>query len=484
VKWEECRQRALDARAAADYGRFLDFAWRAVQRGPANDIELMYLLARAQALGGRSSDALVTLARLAAKGDGDAALTEPDFDRARRTTGWPEVEAQLTRIATGRVPNPVPPAPAATAASPPAPAAPASAPVAAAAPEPVPTPGSAAAIPPTPAAPVTPAATVAAASPTPVAVTPPPAPPAIAPPSAAVPSVSTLKIDRLPSEEVSRFSTTPFIASALAYDAVSRRFLFGDVEGRRVIVVGEGSTRADNLVLAATAQFNDVTAFEIDAKRGDLWVASTAPNGFVGAIHRLQLISGRAVSMIESPREFERVRLVDLAVASNGALLVLDGAGPRVIGYRPGASALEERMALDIEAPTSLASAGDDRVVYVAHRTGIVRVDLQQETVAPVTAPDDVELGGFERIRWHGGGLIGVQRLDDDSRHIVQMPLVRGRVVSGATVIETGLAGGDRPVLATVTGDDLYYLVTEEGESPTAPGDRVLNVVVKRMHLR
>ena len=55
--------------------------------------------------------------------------------------------------------------------------------------------------------------------------------------------------------------------------------------------------------------------------------------------------------------------------------------------------------------------------------------------------------------------------------------------MSGATVIETGLPGGAGPVLATVTGDDMYYLVTEESESSTDPGIRVLNVVVKRMHL-
>ncbi|MGE0705171.1 MAG: hypothetical protein AB7F99_15130 [Vicinamibacterales bacterium] len=500
AKWEECRQFAIDARTAADYGRFLDFAWRAVQRGPANNAELMYLLARAQALGGRSSDALVTLGRLAARGAGEDALSEPDFDRARRLPGWPEVEAALTRIAKARVPEsstapstastaaapaaPVPAAPArVTPPSSSAPAAPAAAAAAAlAAPLPavaVPPPAPAAtseplvAAPPKPAEPVAPAATAPAASATPAVVT----------PSAAAPTpASALKFDQRPSEEVSRFSTAPFVASALAYDAVSRRFLFGDVQGRRVVVVGEGSTKADNLVLAATAQFNDVTAFEIDAKRGDLWVASTAPNGYVGAIHRLQLISGRAVAMIESPTEFERVRLIDLAVAASGALLVLDAESPRVIGYRPGAKSLEERMALELEAPTSITTPGDDRVAYVAHRTGIARLDLQQRTVAAVTAPNGVDLTGFERIRWHRNGLIGVQRLSDGSRRIVEMPLTRGRVVSDAAVIETGLAGGPGAVLATVTGDDMYYLVTEESESPVS-GERMLSMVVKRMHL-
>ena len=108
---------------------------------------------------------------------------------------------------------------------------------------------------------------------------------------------NALRFEPRPVEEVARFSAEPFVAGGLAYDAVSRRFLFGDALGRRVIVLGEGSDTTVDLIRAAGAQFHDVTSFEIDPKRGDLWVASTAPDGDTGAIHRLQLISGRALAI-------------------------------------------------------------------------------------------------------------------------------------------------------------------------------------------
>lgn len=447
-EWQECRRLALDARARGQYERFHDLAWRTVQTGPPNDPALMYLLARAQSLSGRPRDALLMLRRLADRGVVVAdATTEEDFDRARRLPGWPDLEALIDRIAKAdAVPATVP-------STPPVPAPPAAA---------------------TPAAPTAVPATPAKAAAVPAA-----------PAAVATPPVvrNALRFDPRPAEEVARFSAEPFVAVGLAHDAVSGRFLVGDVLGRRVIVLGEGLDTTVDLVRAASAQFHDVTAFGIDVKRGDLWVASTARDGASGAIHRLQLISGRPIAIIELPPEFQVVRLMDLAIAGNGTVLVLDGAAPRVLGLRSGGKTLEVLMPLDVAAPASIAAAGDERTAYVAHRDGIVRLDLRLQRATPVTAPAGIVLGGFEWIRSHRSALVGVQTLPDGSRHIVRLQLNRIGAVTEAMAIEALLGRDAGPTFATVSGDDLYYLVTQQAESPTTPGARVIHVVVKRIRL-
>ena len=428
-EWQECRQLALDARARGQYERFHDLAWRTVQTGPANDPALMYLLARAQSLSNRPSDALLMLRRLANRGVVTDAAAEEDLDPVRRLPGWPEVEALMERVAKARLSSP-PAVEASTSAVP--------------------------------------------------ALTPGP-PPAV--PVAAPAARNALRFEPRPGEEVARFSAEPFVAGGLAYDAVSRRFLFGDALGRRVIVLGEGSDTTVDLIRAAGAQFHDVTSFEIDPKRGDLWVASTARDGDTGAIHRLQLISGRALAIIESRSEFRAVRLIDLAIAANGTILVLDSAAARVIGLRSGAKTLEELMSLDIAAPASITAAGNEHAAYVAHRDGIVRLDLTRQSAAPVTAPEGIALGGFERIRWHRNALVGVQVLPDGSRHVVRLQLNGGRAVTVATVLEAFLSPDAGPTFATISGDDVYYLVTQQGDSPPTSGARVMSVVVKRIRL-
>jgi hypothetical protein len=96
-----------------------------------------------------------------------------------------------------------------------------------------------------------------------------------------------------------------------------------------------------------------------------------------------------------------------------------------------------------------------------------------------VTAPEEIALGGFERIRWHRNALVGVQALPDGSRRDVRLQVIRGLAVTSATVVEASPSREAGSTIATVSGDDLYYLVTQE----IMPGAKVMNVVVKRVRL-
>ena len=459
---QACSERALEARERGAYESFHDLAWRAVQTARPNDPDVMYLLARAQALSGRRRDAAITLRRLAEAGVPNDAATHEDFRRVRELPEWPYIQTLAARPR----PNEPERKTVAAAAKPSAPAV---------------------------AAPPTPAITVAAPPPA-VAVEAPPAvavkapPPAVAvakPPTAvAVPPApavrASLRFNQARVEEAARFSTPAFTPGGLAYDAVSRRFLFGDVAGRRLFVVGEGSERTLDLVRADSAGFDDVTAIAIDARRGDLWVASTGAGGKVGAVHRLQLISGRALTKFTVPGAGP-ARLQDMAVTSEGNVLILDSATPRLLVLRRGATAPEVLMPLTTPDPVSLAASDDGRLAYVAHADGIARIDLRTRRVAAIDARA-AALGGFEFIRWHKDALVGSQRQPDGTQGLVRLQLAReGRAVTGATLIDRPPAGGDA-VFAAMSGGDLYYLLTGGPETQTA-GTALMNVRVRRVTL-
>jgi hypothetical protein len=272
------------------------------------------------------------------------------------------------------------------------------------------------------------------------------------------------------------------VPAGLAYDAVSRRFLFGDQAGRRLFVVGEGSGRASDLIRADGGGFEDVTALAIDAKRGDLWVASSATGGDAGAIHRLQLISGRPIAMFPAPKSEAAVRLTDLAIAGNGMILVLDSSASRVLVLRPGATTLEPLIALTIAAPSSISVTDDGRIAYVAYADGIMRLDVQARTASPMTAPSGIDSGNFERIRLHGDALAGVQVQQDGSRGIVRLELNRtGRTIVGGSLILADIGRNGGPTFATISGDDVYYL---SAERDAASASEAMNVVVHRLSLR
>ena len=470
-----CAELALEARARGAYEAFHDLAWRAVQTGRPNDPDLMYLLARAQALSGRRRDALVMLRRLAESGIVTGAATDEDFRRVRELPDWPYIAGLSRRpgpIATESAPaaaiakpeNPVAP-PAAIVDRPPASVAKPANPVA----------------PPAPPRVDVDRPPASAAKPAAPAVAAPPKPAAAAP----APTVvrSALRIERASVEEPARFSTRPFVPGGFAYDAVSQRLLFGDATGRRLFVVGGGSDRTVDLVRADSAGFDDVTAIAVDGKRGDLWVASTATSGGEGAVHRLQLISGRALTRFPVPGE-GLVRLSDVAVTGDGTILILDTATPRVFVRRPGATTVALLMPLMAPGPVSLTVSEDGRLAYVAHLEGITHIDVSSRRAGPLGAAKDIRLAGFEFIRWHRDALVGSQVQPDGSRGLIRLRLNRDHTaVSQATLIDDPASSEGGARFATISGDDLYYLAAE-GPGNQTGRSAVMDVRVMRVKLR
>jgi hypothetical protein len=408
-----CRDAALEVAAREDFEAFHDLAWRAVQKGRRNDPELMLLLARAQSLSGRPADALVMLQRLTALGVKTGADVSDDFRRVRALPGWSDLERAM---ATAGPLNDV------SAAAPPASAA-------------------------TPDPPDRPAAPIAPAKAAPVAR----------------PAADT-------GAEALRFVTPPFTPAGLAYDSVSRRFIVGDRQARKLAVVDEFSHKVANLAGAQFTGFGEVTALEIDPREGNLWVVSADGDGDAArtTLHKLQLISGRALASY-APTPPRAGRFADVAVTRDGTVVVVDDVARRLLRLRPRAAAMESAASLGDITPTSVAPA-PDAVVYVAHADGIVRVDPQSRRVTKVRGAADVDLSGFGRIRWHGGGLVGIQKKDQEWR-AVRVTLNRdGTAAASLEVLDPSVTAAD-PRAAHISGDALYYL------SPAGGGEMVIRRV-------
>ena len=344
-----CRQAALDAASRGDFEVFHDLAWRAAQRGRPNDPELMYLLARAQSLSGRPGDALVMLRRLAQMGVKTDAAENPDFERVRRMAGWPEIEALLASSnAQG-------------------------APLAAA----------------KPAAAPAPTADARAEN--------------TKKPSA--PSYTDAPAGRRGAEAALRLSAA-INPIGLAYDAASRRFVVGDGDGNKLLIADEVFDHVNDLIGAASAGFGRLSAVEIDARRGDLWVTSSDGDG-AAAVHKLQLVSGRVLTRIAVPQELQPVVLTDFVVTEQGTLVLVDSQGGRLLRVTPSGGRFERPLAFKLNAPSSIAAANG--VTYVAHAGGLAVVDTASGRVSSVQPAKGVTLSGLRRIRWGGGSLFGIQ---------------------------------------------------------------------------
>jgi hypothetical protein len=235
---------------------------------------------------------------------------------------------------------------------------------------------------------------------------------------------------------------------------VSRRFVLGDRQSHRLLVVDEVSRNVVNYVSAATAGFYDqLTAFAIDARRGDLWVASARGDGgdSDSIVHKLQLVSGRALQEVRAPGKAGGVRFVAVTATPDGTVYALDAAADRLFRARAGARTFEEVMRLDGHVGAAL-TAADDRTLYVASEKGLLRVDPVSRTSVAVTGPE--QLTGFDSLAWRSGSLLGVERVG--ASYLV----VRIKLDPAGTraQLRQVLAASPTATVGTLAGDSFYYL--------------------------
>ena len=151
---------------------------------------------------------------------------------------------------------------------------------------------------------------------------------------------------------------------------------------------------------------------------------------------------------------------------------------------------MEGGAQLRVDSASSLTATDEEGVVYVAHRSGIARVNTKTGAAAPVAAPTGLELAGIERLRWHGKGLVAVQAGPDGSRRIVQFELNAARkAISAATIIDASIPVAARAPFMTVSGDELSYLVAADSDTSVqtdrdTPSEGPGELLVRRIRLR
>jgi hypothetical protein len=275
-----------------------------------------------------------------------------------------------------------------------------------------------------------------------------------APSASAAPSAPSPLPPSAPTPETLSFVPSVSDPIGLAHDAVSRRFVLGDRATGRLLIVDEISRHVVNYVSAASAGFyEDITAFTIDARRGDLWVVSAKETGdaATSALHKLQLVSGRTLLEVPLPEASRPARFAAVTVTDDGTVYVLDSVGARIFRLRPGARALETVMHLGIKAPAMLTHA-DDRILYVANDDGVSRIDLETRVAKPVKSAE--HLTGFGALAWHAGSLIGIEGLEEKTA-IVRVTLdAAGTRVLGREILVTS----PHSTAGVLAGSSYYYL--------------------------
>jgi hypothetical protein len=249
--------------------------------------------------------------------------------------------------------------------------------------------------------------------------------------------------------------------TALAYDAVSGRFVLATADGDALHVLSEVSGHAVRLVAEGWAGDAHPSAVAIDTRRGDLWVAVNSAQR--STLHQLQLISGRHLRAFDLPPDAGPAHLASLAVGRD-AIFALDARGARVFVVESGSSTPRVVSSLppDLKA-TSLTAAPSS--LYVSHAGGLVRIDLASGRTRPVAMPQDIGSAVLHSIAWEGSAILGILSSREGSS-AVRLFLDRG----GRAITRVETLGPASAPVAILARDVFYYLAAAPDGEPLVRG--------------
>jgi SMP-30/Gluconolactonase/LRE-like region len=253
------------------------------------------------------------------------------------------------------------------------------------------------------------------------------------------------------------------VPEGIAHDPAGGHFYIGSIAQKRILRidakgrVSEFSRPADGL--------QHILGLAVDNKHRRLHAISTSALTVEGrrkranAIVSYDLKSGRKLTAVDVPGAEQ---LNDVAVAPGGDLYASDSASGAVWRVREGK--LTEFLAPGkARGSNGLAVSADGRRLYIAHSTGIARIDTASGELERVLPPPRQTVAGIDGLYWHGGNLLGIQNVTNPARAIrINLNPDGTQIQSVETLQSHHHPAFDEPTTGAVVGNEFHVLATTQ----------------------
>lgn len=252
------------------------------------------------------------------------------------------------------------------------------------------------------------------------------------------------------------------IPEGIAHDPATQNYFVGSIAAAKIVRIDSRGEVSD---FSKPGELSQVLGLAVDARSRRLHAVSTTLVS--GALKTNQVVSydldrGVRVRSIEIPAA---TQLNDVTVASNGDLYVSDTPGGAVFRLRGEAGVVDTLVAPGtLPGANGIAVSPNGSVLYVAHATGVSRLELETRALLPrLEVPEGETIGAIDGLYADGNTLIGIQNVTNPGRVIRIRLRADGR---GTERIETLLshhhAAIDEPTTGVVVGRSFAFLATTQ----------------------
>lgn len=168
-------------------------------------------------------------------------------------------------------------------------------------------------------------------------------------------------------------------------------------------------------------------------------------------------------------------QLNDVAVAPDGTLYTTDSGAGTVIKFDPAHKSGSPSMFLPagaIRGSNGLALTPDGKALYVAHSTGVARIDTATAKLERLQPPPRQTIAAIDGLYWWKGDLVGIQNITNPGR-VIRIRM--NQAGTGITKIDTLQShhnpAFDQPTTGAIAGGAIYILGTTQLPRYNARGE-------------
>jgi hypothetical protein len=263
------------------------------------------------------------------------------------------------------------------------------------------------------------------------------------------------------------------LIESVAWDATRKQLLAGSARDGAVYRVGANG--ALTALVTADKENGMWAVFDlvVDAKRGVLWVASTAVPHYRNynaetdlgraGIFKFDLETGKFLKKFLSPSMLgQSFFLSTIALGKDGEVYAADGVNNAVYQVR------DDKLTRLFHAPKlgsirGLTVSEDGRTLFLGdHERGLIGYELATGKPFDVGVPKTLSLGGIEGIAWWQGHLIVVQS-DMQPTRIMRIRLSENlRDVAAAHQLAASQPDMPLPTLGALSDDSFYVIANSQ----------------------
>ncbi len=257
------------------------------------------------------------------------------------------------------------------------------------------------------------------------------------------------------------------IPEGVAYDKITKTLFISSIYKRKIIAI-DSTGKISDFIPSGFEGIQGVIGMEVDPERRHLWACSAWTRmkkpadkmDQYSGIYKFDLETGELIRKYLLPDTVDRL-INDVTIHSNGTAFITESLKGKVYMIQPENDSLELFIDSDhYYYANGIALSDNEKNLFVAHFSGIDKINLNNMEVTRVKTPHNVTLSAIDGLAFYNNSFIAHQ---SNLGGVFQYYLNEHHdSITSSRIIESDNPYFEIPTTGEIAGDEYYYIANAQ----------------------